>query len=194
MSVSHINWRLSTKELARYKKKCLTELYPKLPHASWTTGTDDFIESEIMHMSSALSPTDLKRFKPSLIVSGNAQRCLSGSGTSLWNIHSATFSFSSALHLTSTLLNASPPALVLFLMRIFMSVTPIASQRCQSLRYQNGPGSNGVIVSHPLTSYTISQSPHGNKSFSSCPPFIVVLHTGSFGTIFSLLFLPCTLI
>lgn len=117
-------------------------------------GADGITEAAIMHISLALTPCTWKGKNPPLLVSGSAQKCLLGSGSCLWGTHSAMF-FSSALCLMSTSLNISTIKGTTLPVKIFTSVIPMPSQRCQPLRCQNGPGNNGAVVSHPLTSETV---------------------------------------
>lgn len=56
------------------------------------------------------------------------------------------------VHFTESVSSITGPT---SLMRIFMSVTSVPSQRCQSLRCHNGPGSNGATDSYPLRSHTL---------------------------------------
>lgn len=89
------------------------------------------------------------------------------------------------------------------LMRISMSVTPVPSQRCQPLKYENGAGCNGVLsltrLHHTPYLGDVETSLPGlvlmeTSPSTPAPPFLVELYTGSFGAIFSLLFCPRTLI
>lgn len=56
------------------------------------------------------------------------------------------------VHFTESVSSITGPT---SLMRIFMFVTPVPSLRCQPLRCQNGPGSNGEIDFYPLMSHTL---------------------------------------